>query len=466
MPGSLSVDRQASRSVCFGRGVRARAGRSTHGRGEGPLIGATALGSALATALKATGGDADLAPAPAGYAVAGPRPVATVVARDEAAVVAVVSAAGREGWSVVVRGGGTQDTWGGAVAHGPVVVLDTSALRGIVAHAPGDLTARVRPGTRLAELNAALRTHGQMLAADPPGSAQASVGGIVAGDAWGPSRLLYGSPRDWVLGLRVSDGGGQLYQSGGHVVKNVSGLDVGKLLVGSFGTLGVLTEVSLKLRPLPPGVAHWAAVCGGAADAWTAVRAVLSGAFQPVGVTLALGPLEGVVLCVRLEGGAADLADQRSRLEALGRSVGVTVQPEAAAAAAWAAAHQVAGALLVRCEVPDGALPDLWQRVLEGSPAIQATAWAGIGTLWCAVGAEGPPRPQPAAAALLQTARGVRAAAEALGGRAVVVDCPPEVRAEAAPFGEAGDLLPWFRALKARFDPEGVLGPGRFVGGI
>ncbi len=433
--------------------------------------------------------------APAGYAVAGPAPTATVTPADAAAVAATLATAAAEGWGVVPRGAGTQDAWGGCATGRPLLVLDTSRLRGVVAHTPGDLTARVLPGTTLAELNAYLRPHGQRLPLDPPHAALATIGGVVAGDAWGPGRAQYGAARDVVLGLAVVDGRGNPFRTGGHVVKNVSGLDVGKLLIGSFGTLGVLCEVTLKLRPLSAAAATWAVSFGpthgsthgstlapppGTARApaqaagvlaepaaWEAAVAVADGPFQPVGVAL-VAESGAATLVVRLEGGRAEVADQRTGLQARLGALGRTLDPEAAARA-WAGAREPAGdaaaGLLLRCEVPEGRLPELAREVVggvAGGPApTRLTAWCGLGTLWCAWAGDAVPGPWA-----LGAVRGVRAAAERLGGRAVVAACPPAVHDQAEVFGDPGPLLPAFRAIKARFDPERVLAPGRFVGAL
>ncbi len=428
-------------------------------------MAATEMRAHIAGVLRRAGVDAAVAalPAPAGYAVAGPDPVATVLPRDEEAVCAIVGEARRDGWVLIVRGAGSRDGWGGVVRREPVVVLDTSELRGVVAHVPGDLTARVRPGTPLALLNATLRPFGQFLACDPPSAAATTVGGVVAADAWGPGRLLFGGPRDWTLGLRVVDGAGRSFQTGGHVVKNVSGLDIGKALVGSFGTLGVLTEVAVKLRPLAAATACWSAVFPDATAGWGVAQAILSGAFQAVGVVRLPAPGGGVTVAARLEGARGQVARQ---LELL-RGMSAGARPALPAEEAWTNAHDPAGAegatLLVRCDVPEGALPELFRAAGELPQPVRRTAWVGLGALWCAYGST---TLAAAPDACLQTVRALRSAAEASGGRAVVAVSPGAIRQSAAPLGDPGDLLPFFRAIKGRFDPDGILAPGRCLGDL
>ncbi len=386
--------------------------------------------------------------APDGYDVAGPMPVCTVAPNDEGAVAALLEEASRSGWAVVVRGAGTQDRAGSPLGRAPVVVLDTRRLRGLIAHTPGDLTARVRAGTSLEELNAALAPHGQHLPLEPPGGQGASLGGVVAGDAWGPERVLWGGPRDLVLGLRAVDGRGTRFATGGQVVKNVSGLDVGKLLIGSFGTLAVLTEINVRLRPLAPAHASWA-VQGPAARLWEVAARIREGKLAPLGLAVD-GAGDRARLTVALEGGRAEVAAQLRELSALEPGA---LEPEAAQAA-WAAAHEPGAAglwALVRCEVPEGALGDIWGAARRMSGVLRVLAWPGFGVLWCALG--------PAAG--IGGVQQLRALAVEAGGLAVVPAGPREPVPDLYPFGEPGALLPLLTAIRQRFDPQAVLGPGR-----
>src|SRR6185437_7057330 len=148
-----------------------------------------------------------------------------------------------------IRGGGTKDFYGGPLDG---ETLDVRALSGIVAYAPGELVVTARGGTPLAEVEDALAAHGQMLAFEPPyHGAAATLGGIVATGFSGPRRAHAGSARDFVLGVRIVDGTGTPLAFGGQVIKNVAGFDVARLMTGALGTLGVLTEISLKCVPRP-----------------------------------------------------------------------------------------------------------------------------------------------------------------------------------------------------------------------
>jgi glycolate oxidase FAD binding subunit len=148
-----------------------------------------------------------------------------------------------------IRGGGTKDFYGESLAGD---ALDVRAIRGIVSYAPGELVVTARSGTPLAEIEAALAAEGQMLAFEPPHHGPgATLGGVVAAGFSGPRRPHAGAVRDFVLGTRIVDGTGAALTFGGQVIKNVAGFDVSRLMTGALGTLGVLTEISLKCLPRP-----------------------------------------------------------------------------------------------------------------------------------------------------------------------------------------------------------------------
>ena len=148
-----------------------------------------------------------------------------------------------------IRGGGSKAFYGG-VEEGET--LDVSVVKGIVAYEPTELVVTVRAGTPLAELEAALAEKGQWLAFEPPHfGPTATVGGMLAAGLSGPRRQAAGAVRDFVLGVKILNGKGELLSFGGQVMKNVAGYDVPRLMAGSLGTLGIVLEVSLKVLPLP-----------------------------------------------------------------------------------------------------------------------------------------------------------------------------------------------------------------------
>jgi glycolate oxidase FAD binding subunit len=192
----------------------------------------------------AAGARAVRAPAEAEAAGAG-APLAVVEPEDASAVAAVLNLCSGEGWGVAVAGAT------GRGRRGAEVLLRTRRLWGEPEHEPADLTAGVSAGVTLEELQATVAAAGQLAALDPPGWTARSVGGTIAARAAGPLQERFGSPRDQVLGVTLVSGDGRLLRLGGRVVKNVAGYDLVRLVVGSRGTLGVITHAHLRLFPKP-----------------------------------------------------------------------------------------------------------------------------------------------------------------------------------------------------------------------
>ncbi len=165
-----------------------------------------------------------------------------------------IAAAASSGMPLRLRGGGSKDFYGGSpTSELTGEVLDTTPLSGVTSYEPSELVVTVRAGTRLAELEALLATRGQCLSFEPPSfGGAATVGGMVAAGLSGPARASSGAVRDFVLGLTIVNGRAEMLSFGGQVMKNVAGYDVSRLMVGSLGTLALLTEVSLKVLPVPP----------------------------------------------------------------------------------------------------------------------------------------------------------------------------------------------------------------------
>lgn len=179
-----------------------------------------------------------------------------VTPRDAAEVAELLRAATRDRLAFAVRGGGTKAGWRAAPERCDAV-LSTAALAGVVDRQPGDMTLVARGGSRLDDLQAEVTgdaSHHQRLMLDAVGGPAATIGGILATNAAGPRRHAFGTPRDIVIGARYVTGDGVAARSGGVVVKNVAGYDVGKLLIGSRGSLAVITEVAVKLHPVPAAI--------------------------------------------------------------------------------------------------------------------------------------------------------------------------------------------------------------------
>ena len=262
---------------------------------------------------------------PASDAIGGVVPsfVAFPASTEEAS--ALLRAAAAHDLAVVPRGAGTGLDWG-APPVGATWSIDLQAMDQVLEHAAGDLVARAQAGVTMRHLAAVLASAGQELALDAP--AEATVGGVVATGTAGPRRLRYGAPRDLLIGITIVRADGAVAHSGGKVVKNVAGYDLGKLFCGSQGTLGLITEATFRLHPLPAAVAYVTAEFGPARSA-AAVRWPRGGgrrrrgnsALVPSAVELDVprraGPQGGPRVGVLLEGTASGVAERAERMAGL-----------------------------------------------------------------------------------------------------------------------------------------------------
>ncbi|MDP9240445.1 MAG: FAD-binding oxidoreductase, partial [Actinomycetota bacterium] len=228
---------------------------------------------------------------------------AAAVARpgDQEAVAEVLRTAAQDKLTVVPCGAGTKLDWG-SPPRSVDVLLDVSGLDAVVEHAAGDLVVRVQPGVRLSALADVLAGADQRLAIDEvvPGS---TVGGVVSTALSGPSRLLYGTVRDLLIGITVVRADGEVTHSGGKVVKNVAGYDLGKLYTGAYGTLGVITEAIFRLHPVPEAATWVVAELPDEAAVGTAVAAVLDSQVMASALEIARPAPNGpITVGVLLEG--------------------------------------------------------------------------------------------------------------------------------------------------------------------
>jgi len=229
---------------------------------------------------------------------------------------ALLRAAAGLGLTVAARGTGSRLDWAPAPASCDLIV-DTGRLDKILEHTAGDLVVSVQAGVRLETLAKVLAAAGQRLALDPAGST-GTIGGVVATGAAGPLRYRYGSPRDLLIGITVIRADGTIAKAGGKVVKNVAGYDIGKLFAGSYGTLGLITEATFRLHPLPESTAWVSLDCPDPASAAAAVRTIADSPVTPSAIELDW-PHASAALSVAalLEGDAESVALRVGRLEEL-----------------------------------------------------------------------------------------------------------------------------------------------------
>jgi glycolate oxidase FAD binding subunit len=406
-----------------------------------------------------------LRPALAEDAILGvaPRSVVEPDTVEEAAE--AMKACARDRLRVAIVGGGT-DLGVGAPPTGVEVVLRTGRLARVVEHSPSDQIVVAEAGLPLAVLQRTLAAHGQRLALDPPFAERATVGGVVAANAFGPRRTRYGTARDLIIGLSMVRADGAVAKGGGKVVKNVAGFDLPRLFVGSLGTLGLITTVTFRLHPLPEASATVTVDQPTGAQVRAVVVAVREAQLDPTSVTLLAGP-EGLSLGVRFEGFGPGVRQQAERLTGLGSALGLRFDLlEPAGAEAFWARHEAArtsGAVRVRLAAPPSAIEAVLDGAVRPITGGLGQGWAVLDP-WVGCGfAGGTPTDTVSTVAALTRGRG---ALVALGGTLVLAAAPPEVRAGFDPWGAPPAAVKVMRQLKARLDPEGRLAPGRFVGGI
>lgn len=358
--------------------------------------------------------------------------------------------AGAAGLAVIPHGGGTGQDYGYPPdAPGGFALLDTNALNRIVAVEPGDLTITVEAGVTLAAVQAALAPHGLFLPLDPPNPEWTTVGGVLAVNATGASRLGYGTARDWLIGLTVIDGNGRTITGGGKVVKNVTGYDLPKLHVGALGTLGVITEATFKVAPLPETERTVVITLEPGEDAGmnSFVDAVLRSAAPTQGYWRTDGSGSHLVfVCAgfreAVDEGIGRIREQARSLEAEGATVSVFDERLDAREDAAPFSLRILG-------MPAGDA-ERHQKVaaLAGDATVRTLLGSGITEV---MGTE------PARAADLLADGAAFTWTHALLGvrRAGLRVWSPEPRS-----------LPLMRRMKAALDPERRLNPGRFVGRI
>ena len=398
---------------------------------------------------------------------------------DEAALAAAIVAAAATGEPLAIAGHGTKRAMLRPVqaARG----LSTANLRGITLYSPKELVLRARAGTPLPEIEAAVAAQGQHLIAEPPDPAAlfgataptpaptpptpATLGGIVATNLSGPRRVAWGAMRDHVLGLSAVNGSGEVLHCGGRVLKNVTGLDLCKLLTGSHGTLAVITEVTLKVLPAPEAVGTLVLAGLDAARGVAALAAALGSpygisgcAYLPAEAAARVGFPHAVALA-RIEEFAPSVAYRTDRLRTDLADFGAAeILDDAASRPLWRAVRDAV-------PLPATAADAVWRvsvRPSAGAAVLDALTAAGLrgfldwggGLVWLA---------GPASTA---THDSVAAAATAAHGTWTLFRSPEPLAAAVAVIPpEPGALAAITRQVKAAFDPRGILNPGRLYAG-
>jgi glycolate oxidase FAD binding subunit len=359
-------------------------------------------------------------------------------------VAAVLRLANENGCSVGAWGGGTKQGWGYPAA--PALVLEMHRLNVLREHTWQDMTCSVEAGCTWASLQSGLAQHGQFVALDPLWPERATVGGIVATNDSGVLRLKYGGLRDLVIGMTIVLADGTIAKTGGKVVKNVAGYDLHKLMIGAFGTLGVVTSVNFRLHSKPQCMQSFSVSAPDAEPLGKLMLKLLHAQVSTVAIQFR-GTAAGFELDVQLASLAEVLHAQAAALEAMAQSEGL--RSHTAADEVWGARQlQMSHEFVCKGTMLPSEIARFADRVrgLGGESVIQGTGIMLAGFR--------------AADGLIQ----LRAEMEQVGGSLMILKQPAESKLDC--WGTLPDSLPLMRQIKSRFDPEGILNPGRFLGRI
>ncbi len=371
----------------------------------------------------------------------------------------VITEANRNKWRVLPCGSGSKLSWGGLV-KGIDVVVSTERLNKLIDHAVGDLTVTAEAGMKFSELQAILAKANQFLALDPV-TPSATLGGIVATADTGSLRQRYGSVRDQLLGITFVRADGQIAKAGGRVVKNVAGYDLMKLFTGSYGTLGVISQVTFRVYPIPQ-ISATVVLTATGEDVSQAAAILRGSALTPTQADLLstqlvseLGLGTGMGLIARFQSIAESVKEQSNRLVEVGQNLGLQ------------------GAIYAGVDEAD-----LWERLRESiySGSSESAITCKIGVL-----------PTAGVEVLKQAQKGLIHVASGLGvlgfedekglvemrslcenhrGFLTILTAPVGVKQRLDVWGYTGNAGEMMRRIKLQFDEKGILSFGRFVGGI
>jgi glycolate oxidase FAD binding subunit len=397
----------------------------------------------------------------------------TVYPNTQEELAAVIEAARNNRWGVLPTGSGSKLDWGGLVkldpanppAPGAIVAVSTARLNRLVEHAVGDLTVTAEAGMKFVDLQLLLAAAGQFLPIDPAYPQQATLGGIVATADAGSLRHRYRGVRDLLLGMTFVRSDGKIAVAGGRVVKNVAGYDLMKLFTGAYGTLGVISQVTFRVYPLPES--SGTVVLTGEVNALSqTAQILLSSALTPSAMDLLspqlvakLGLGKGTGLIVRFQSIAPSVKQQSARLLEVGEKLGLqgTSYCENEEDQLWQRLPQTmwdsGTKSAIICKI--GIRPSEAVTAINELPVQDALIHAGSGL--------GVLRFETATAdRLLQVRRGC----EAKGGFLTVLAAPADIKQQLDVWGYNGSAIDLMRRIKQQFDPENLLSPHRFISGI
>jgi glycolate oxidase FAD binding subunit len=387
---------------------------------------------------------------------------------DEAALAEAVASAYADRTPLSIEGAGTKAGIGRPLQTART--LTTRGMTGVTLYEPSEMVIGARAGTPLRLVEDTLAEKGQALTFEPVDyrlllgtSGEPTVGGVAASNNSGPRRIMAGACRDSLIGVRFVNGKGEVVKSGGRVMKNVTGLDLVKLMAGSWGTLGVFSEVIFKVLPKAE---HTATLVLHGLDDAAAIAALSAGLGSPFEVTGAAHLPSGIErvpkTLLRLEGFRDSIAYRTGELRKVLKSFGMADVVEGETAhALWRSVRDCAflaeprDAAVWRLSVAPSKAAAAMRTLAQALPHRHFYDWGG-GLVWVATAPSGD-----------AGAASIRAALAGSGGHATLVRAPDEVRAAVAVFEPASPALAALSAgLKSSFDPAGILNPGRMAAGL
>lgn len=388
----------------------------------------------------------------------------------------VVACIDEQGGHIIPCGNGSKLDWGGLVkvdGRSPLVLVSTERMNRLIEHAVGDLTITVEAGMRFAELQAILAEKGQFLAIDPTYPEQATLGGIVATADTGSLRQRYNSVRDMLLGLSFVRSDGQVAKAGGRVVKNVAGYDLMKLFTGSFGTLGIISQVTFRVYPLPE-TSQTILLSGETSALKQAANTLLSSALTPTHLDwfsaslvneLQIGQSAGLAL--RFQSISLSVQEQINKVAELGQALNLTTTrfEGTEEMTMWEGCQEQiapssttrhATSIVCKIGVRPSEASSLLQFLEQLSPTacfLQLHAASGLGRLLISEASQ-------------EQLTQIRAFCQTQSGFLSILQAPATVKQQIDVWGYSGNALDVMHRIKQQFDPKNVLSPHRFVSGI
>lgn len=387
----------------------------------------------------------------------------------------VMALANKNGWRVLPMGQGSKLSWGGLATEGIDLVVSTERLNQVIEHAVGDFTVTVQPGMKVAELKQLLAEQGQFLAVDPSFEDQASLGGLVSTADTGSLRQRYGGLRDMLIGVQFVRYDGEVARAGGRVVKNVAGYDLMKLLTGAYGSLGIVSELTFRLYPVQP-VSRTLVLSGGSSAVEAAISEVRMSGLTPVAldvlsvqVMASLGQTQRLGLVARFQGIEDAVEEQTERIQKIAttHSMGCSQLDGTADSDFWQRSAEVIRPDTVLCKVglrPTG-IPWLIELADEIAPSSQLRLYGSSGLGWVQLElADG--TGDETGDEWVSVLEQLRSHCQKNAGFLTILQAPKPLKGKMEVWGYSGNALGVMKDIKEKFDPNRLLSPGRFVGGL